>query len=215
MDESMVNEFIDVTQQQQQQASSSNSSNSGIILEQDRFLPIANITRVMKRVIPPEGKLSKEAKECIQECITEFLLFITSEASERCSIERRKTISGEDILTAFRTLGFDEYVTPLEDFMRKYREANKLQSSQAATLVQQMGSNNNANNSNNNSSNTKEAEATATDGNQQMVYLVCLFSSLTNSLLNNKIVFKNNGEFTKYKFKGERITQNRFTKSTN
>uniref|UniRef100_A0A1I8B0D1 CBFD_NFYB_HMF domain-containing protein n=1 Tax=Meloidogyne hapla TaxID=6305 RepID=A0A1I8B0D1_MELHA len=159
MDESMVNEFIDVTQQQQQQASSSNSSNSGIILEQDRFLPIANITRVMKRVIPPEGKLSKEAKECIQECITEFLL------------ERRKTISGEDILTAFRTLGFDEYVTPLEDFMRKYREANKLQSSQAATLVQQMGSNNNANNSNNNSSNTKEAEATATDGNQQMVYL--------------------------------------------
>lgn len=167
----MVNEFIDVTQQQQQQASSSNSSNSGIILEQDRFLPIANITRVMKRVIPPEGKLSKEAKECIQECITEFLLFITSEASERCSIERRKTISGEDILTAFRTLGFDEYVTPLEDFMRKYREANKLQSSQAATLVQQMGSNNNANNSNNNSSNTKEAEATATDGNQQMVYL--------------------------------------------
>jgi len=28
----------------------------------------------MKRVIPPEGKLSKEAKECIQECITEFLL---------------------------------------------------------------------------------------------------------------------------------------------
>ncbi|CAK5073423.1 unnamed protein product [Meloidogyne enterolobii] len=127
----------------------------------------------MKRVIPPEGKLSKEAKECIQECITEFLLFITSEASERCAIERRKTISGEDILTAFRTLGFDEYVTPLEDFLRKFKEANRLQSSQAATLVQQMGNNNNnANNNNNNAANTvKEVEVATTDENQQMVYL--------------------------------------------
>jgi len=40
----------------------------------------------MKRMIPSEGKLSKEAKECMQECVTEFLLFITSEASERCAL---------------------------------------------------------------------------------------------------------------------------------
>uniref|UniRef100_A0A915LXC9 Transcription factor CBF/NF-Y/archaeal histone domain-containing protein n=1 Tax=Meloidogyne javanica TaxID=6303 RepID=A0A915LXC9_MELJA len=86
MDETIINEFVDETQQQQQTQASSSNTNGGIILEQDRFLPIANITRVMKRVIPPEGKLSKEAKECIQECITEFLLFITSEASERCAI---------------------------------------------------------------------------------------------------------------------------------
>lgn len=38
----------------------------------------------MKRVIP-QGKLSKEAKECMQECITEFLQFITSEASDKCA----------------------------------------------------------------------------------------------------------------------------------
>uniref|UniRef100_A0A915LCB1 Uncharacterized protein n=1 Tax=Meloidogyne javanica TaxID=6303 RepID=A0A915LCB1_MELJA len=47
--------------------------------------------------------------------------------------ERRKTISGEDILTAFRTLGFDEYVTPLEDFLRKFKEANTAKEVEVAT----------------------------------------------------------------------------------
>ena len=140
---------------------------TGVILEQDRFLPIANISRIMKRMIPHEGKLSKEAKECVQECITEFLLFITSEASERCSNERRKTISGEDILTAFKALGFDEYLTPLEDFLRKYREANKLQTSQATTLIQ-MG---NMNSTTARQEQEQEAAQRSADPNQPTIYL--------------------------------------------
>ena len=32
--------------------------------------------------------------------------------------EKRKTITGEDLLDAFRTLGFDEYTSPLESFLR-------------------------------------------------------------------------------------------------
>lgn len=47
--------------------------------EQDRFLPIANISRIMKRVLPSNAKISKEAKEGVQECVSEFISFITSE----------------------------------------------------------------------------------------------------------------------------------------
>ncbi|KAI1720530.1 histone-like transcription factor (CBF/NF-Y) and archaeal histone domain-containing protein [Ditylenchus destructor] len=109
-------------------------NNVAMILEQDRFLPIANISRIMKRVIPSDGKLSKEAKECVQECITEFLLFITSEASEKCDTEKRKTITGEDLIVAFQTLGFDDYVEPLKEFLYKYREANKSHSMKSEEL---------------------------------------------------------------------------------
>ena len=49
------------------------------IHEQDRFLPIANISRIMKRSIPANAKISKDAKECVQECVSEFIAFITSE----------------------------------------------------------------------------------------------------------------------------------------
>ena len=91
--------------------------------EQDRFLPIANISRIMKKALPPNGKISKEAKECIQECVSEFISFITSEACDKCLGERRKTISGDDILYAMTTLGFERYVEPLKTYLIKYRES--------------------------------------------------------------------------------------------
>ncbi|KAG8178451.1 hypothetical protein JTE90_026550 [Oedothorax gibbosus] len=47
--------------------------------EQDRFLPIANVARIMKNAIPKTGKIAKDAKECVQECVSEFVSFITSE----------------------------------------------------------------------------------------------------------------------------------------
>ncbi|XP_014664429.1 PREDICTED: nuclear transcription factor Y subunit beta-like isoform X2 [Priapulus caudatus] len=93
--------------------------------EQDRFLPIANVSRIMKNTIPDTGKIAKDAKECMQECVSEFISFITSEASDRCQQEKRKTINGEDILFAMSTLGFDSYVEPLKLYLQKYREGEK------------------------------------------------------------------------------------------
>ncbi|KAG8267886.1 hypothetical protein J6590_040668 [Homalodisca vitripennis] len=90
--------------------------------EQDRFLPIANVAKIMKKAIPENGKIAKDARECVQECVSEFISFITSEASDRCHTEKRKTINGEDILYAMTTLGFDNYVEPLKMYLQKYRE---------------------------------------------------------------------------------------------
>ena len=50
--------------------------------EQDRLLPIANVARIMKRGLPENAKIAKEAKECIQECVSEFISFVTSEGKE-------------------------------------------------------------------------------------------------------------------------------------
>lgn len=101
---------------------SGDNEKTEVLREQDRFLPIANISRIMKKSIPPTGKIAKDSKECIQECVSEFVSFITSEASDRCKQERRKTINGEDILFAMATLGFDNYIEPLKLYLVKYRE---------------------------------------------------------------------------------------------
>lgn len=70
------------------------------------------------------AQIAKDAKECVQECVSEFISFITSEASERCHQEKRKTINGEDILFAMSTLGFDMYVEPLKLYLQKFREVS-------------------------------------------------------------------------------------------
>jgi len=95
------------------------------VREQDRFLPTANISRIMKKSLPPNAKIAKDAKDTTQECVSEFISFITSEASDKCQQEKRKTINGDDLLWAMSTLGFDKYVEPLKIYLAKYREAVK------------------------------------------------------------------------------------------
>ncbi len=94
------------------------------VREQDRFLPIANISRIMKKALPGNAKIAKDAKETVQECVSEFISFITSEASDKCQREKRKTINGDDLLFAMSTLGFEDYVEPLKVYLHKYREAD-------------------------------------------------------------------------------------------
>lgn len=43
-----------------------NSESSALAREQDRFLPIANVSRIMKKALPANAKISKEAKETVQ-----------------------------------------------------------------------------------------------------------------------------------------------------
>jgi histone H3/H4 len=77
----------------------------------------------MKKYLDSNMKISKEAKELVEECVTEFICFITSEASDKCKKEKRKTINGEDILTVMKHLGFDNYVVILQVYFYKYRES--------------------------------------------------------------------------------------------
>ena len=104
-------------------------------------------------------QVSKDAKECMQECVSEFISFLTSEyailalschfdslgfiaflvppcrASDRCIDEKRKTITGDDILFALSTLGFDNYVEPLQIYLKKDREVSSIDCFRSLTVV--------------------------------------------------------------------------------
>ncbi|RKF80334.1 RNA polymerase I-specific transcription initiation factor rrn3 [Golovinomyces cichoracearum] len=41
----------------------------------------APVARIMKMALPENAKIAKEAKECMQECVSEFISFITSEGA--------------------------------------------------------------------------------------------------------------------------------------
>jgi len=78
----------------------------------------------MKASVPSTAKIAKDAKECVQECVSEFISFITSEAAEKCQIEKRKTIGGEDILYAMGTLGFENYAETLKIHLARLRQVS-------------------------------------------------------------------------------------------
>ncbi|KAL3851114.1 hypothetical protein ACJIZ3_012996 [Penstemon smallii] len=94
-------------------------------------MPIANVIKIMRKILPSHAKIADDAKETIQECVTEFIGFITSEANGRCHRDYRITITPEDVISTMGTLGFDNYVEPLTIYLNKIRnqesECNSLQ----------------------------------------------------------------------------------------
>lgn len=59
----------------------------------------------------------------MQECVSEFIGFVTSEASDRLIEDKRKTLTGDDINDSMHALGFDAYLTFLQTFLDLYRKS--------------------------------------------------------------------------------------------
>lgn len=76
----------------------------------------------MKKLLDEETKISKESKELVQQCVSDFISFITFEACEKCQSEKRKTINGDDLIHSLRVFGFDMYTPILESYLAKYRQ---------------------------------------------------------------------------------------------
>jgi nuclear transcription Y subunit beta len=86
------------------------------------FSTISILSTSAVQALPSNAKVAKDGKDTVQECVSEFVSFITSEASDKCQREKRKTINGDDILWAMSTLGFDKYIDPLKQYLARYRE---------------------------------------------------------------------------------------------
>jgi hypothetical protein len=52
---------------------------------------LAPVARIMKNALPDNAKIAKEAKECMQECVSEFISFITSEGEIVHAIVQEKS----------------------------------------------------------------------------------------------------------------------------
>ncbi|GAA94634.1 uncharacterized protein L969DRAFT_94579 [Mixia osmundae IAM 14324] len=87
----------------------------------DLTLPIACISSLMKSVVG-EIKVAKDAKQCMQECVSEFIAFLASEAAEYVETSKRRCINAEDLLRAMKTLGFDNYAEISHIHLAKLRE---------------------------------------------------------------------------------------------
>ncbi|KMZ60721.1 Transcriptional activator hap3 [Zostera marina] len=68
----------------------------------------------MRRALPFNAKITKEAKETVQECVSEFISFITGEAIDNCQREKRNLINGDDLLWSMNRLYFESYTISLK-----------------------------------------------------------------------------------------------------
>lgn len=88
----------------------------------DRLLPIANISKIMKKPIASSAKVSKDAKEVMQRAGSEFIAIVTCIAKEICAAENRKTLVGEDLIRAMESLGMPHYADLTRKYFIKYKD---------------------------------------------------------------------------------------------
>ncbi|XP_021731357.1 nuclear transcription factor Y subunit B-6-like [Chenopodium quinoa] len=89
---------------------------------EQEYIPIANVIRVMRQVLPSNGQITDEAKETIQECISKFINYVSKEANEIRKVEQRKVISANDLVAAMSRLKLGHYAEPLLTYLNRYRE---------------------------------------------------------------------------------------------
>ena len=76
-----------------------------------------------------QGKIAKDARECAQECVSEFISFITSEASDRCQVRMNfkfflKAKSG----LRFTKLYYHSFLLLQSFTLKKYQSRTKIRS---------------------------------------------------------------------------------------
>ena len=91
------------------------------VQDSDKELPLANVARIMKKALPSDASITREAKETMQECVGELISLITHEAVKKSNLRGGKTLRGEELLLAFHHLGFERYAEALTIYLAGYR----------------------------------------------------------------------------------------------
>jgi len=84
------------------------------LCEQDRLLPIANVSRLMSMHIPKGAKISKNTKQLMQDLVTEFICFVTAEANDIALENHCRAVQPGHIFTALHGLDLSIFAPCLE-----------------------------------------------------------------------------------------------------
>ncbi|XP_065068815.1 DNA polymerase epsilon subunit 3-like [Rhopilema esculentum] len=92
---------------------------------EDLNLPHAVITRLIKEVLPDGVNVSKEARSAISRAASVFVLYTTSCANNLAQKQKRKTLTGQDVLTAMEEMEFEQFIEPLKHSLEAFKKEQK------------------------------------------------------------------------------------------
>ena len=84
--------------------------NKVVMENDDQALPKATINKMISDIIPEGLRMSNDLRELFLESCTEFVLSISSEATDISTKENKTTITPEHVISALKKLGFDDFI---------------------------------------------------------------------------------------------------------
>ncbi|KAI8866252.1 histone-fold-containing protein [Ramicandelaber brevisporus] len=84
-------------------------------------LPRSTVARMVQEYMPSDLTCTKEAKDLIGECCTEFIHLLATQATEQCEKSSKKTITADHVLDALKALGYESYLPALNDVLEEHK----------------------------------------------------------------------------------------------
>ncbi|KAJ2156180.1 negative cofactor 2 transcription regulator complex subunit ncb2 [Coemansia sp. RSA 552] len=107
--------------------------------EDDLSLPRATVYKLIGEMLPGDIACAKDTRDLLLDCCNEFIHLIASESNEICEKEAKKTIAAEHVLAALRELGFEKYVTEVQEAYEEHRKQQTKDRSRKSTKLNQLG----------------------------------------------------------------------------
>ncbi|SCV04480.1 LAME_0H18778g1_1 [Lachancea meyersii CBS 8951] len=94
--------------------------------QEDISLPKATVQKIISEVLESDLTFSKEAREIIIESGIEFIMILSSMASEMADKEAKKTIAPDHVIKALEELEYHEFIPYLEQILVEHRETQRI-----------------------------------------------------------------------------------------
>ncbi|KAJ1836500.1 negative cofactor 2 transcription regulator complex subunit ncb2 [Coemansia sp. RSA 2711] len=107
--------------------------------EDDLSLPRATVYKLIGEMLPDDITCAKDTRDLLLDCCNEFIHLIASESNEICEKEAKKTIAAEHVLSALQELGFEKYVTEVQEAYAEHRKQQTKDRGRKSTKLSQLG----------------------------------------------------------------------------
>lgn len=94
----------------------------GFLKLKDRWLPLANVSKIMKSSVPEVAKIAKDAKMFIQHSASEFIAIVTCKAKDIAVSESRKVVTGDDLIKAMEELDLPYFSEITQKYFDQYKK---------------------------------------------------------------------------------------------
>ncbi|CDZ96311.1 histone-fold-containing protein [Phaffia rhodozyma] len=112
----------------------------GGLIDDDLTLPKATVQKLINEIMPDHMSCPKDSRDFVTACCVEFIHLISSEANDACEKDQKKTISPEHVVSALKSLGFDDYIEEVEGVLDEHKEHQKVrQTKQSASSKKNIG----------------------------------------------------------------------------
>ncbi|RSH77348.1 negative cofactor 2 transcription regulator complex subunit ncb2 [Apiotrichum porosum] len=101
------------------------SDREGFAGDDEHTLPKATVYKLIGEMLPDDISCAKDTKEIIVDCCVEWIKLISAQANTVCEESSKKTISPEHVIEALKQLGFESFISEVDDSHAEFKQSQK------------------------------------------------------------------------------------------